>query len=69
MGLGICALQTPQKMVKPVGPPLGNMSLLLPLQSHPLNVKREKRDFPGGQVIKTLHFQSKWQGFNPWFVN
>ena len=69
VGLGICALQIPPKMLKPVGPPLGNTSVLLPLKSHPLNVKCEKRDFPGGQVIKTLHFHCRWQGFNPWSEN
>ena len=28
--------------------------------------KGAKRDFPGGPVIKTLHFQCRGHGFDPW---
>ena len=28
--------------------------------------KRTERDFPGGPVVKTPHFQSRGHGFNPW---
>ena len=24
-------------------------------------------DFPGGSVVKTLHFQGRGRGLNPWF--
>ena len=31
--------------------------------------KHMKRDFPGGPVIKTLHFQCRGGRFNPWSGN
>ena len=27
------------------------------------------RDFPGGPVVKTLYFQCKGRGFDPWLGN
>ena len=31
-----------------------------------LDVKRRARgDFPGGPVVKTLHFHCRWHGFDP----
>ena len=31
--------------------------------------KETMRDFPGGLVAETLHFQYKGRGFEPWWVN
>ena len=28
-----------------------------------------KKDFPGGPVVKTPHFQCRGPGFNPWLGN
>ena len=28
--------------------------------------KVELQDFPGGPVVKTLHFHSRGHGFDPW---
>ena len=31
--------------------------------------ERSRRDFPGGLVVKTPHFQCRGHGFNPWLGN
>ena len=31
--------------------------------------KAIKRDFPGGPLVKTLHFHCGRQGFDPWLGN
>ena len=33
------------------------------------NEKIENRDFPGGPVVKMLHFYGSGHGFNPWSGN
>ena len=33
------------------------------------NRKQGWRDFPGGPLVKTLHFQCKDLGFDPWLGN
>ena len=32
-------------------------------------LKLDVRDFPGGPVVKTLHFQCRGHGFDPWSGN
>ena len=32
-------------------------------------MKKKKKDFPGGPVVKTPHFQCRGQVFDPWLGN
>ena len=31
-----------------------------------VNINKAPRDFPGGPVAKTMHFQCRGHGFDPW---
>ena len=44
-----------------------SVKVLLEEVNHQIN--RLSRDFPGGPVVKTLHFQLRWREFDPWSKN
>ena len=33
------------------------------------SLRTAKREFPGGPVVRTLHFQCREHGFSPWLGN
>ena len=41
----------------------------LPAGGNKLSLKGKKRDFPGGPVVKTAHFQCRRCRFDPWSGN
>ena len=35
----------------------------------PATIKSQKRDFPGGPVVRTLYFHCREHRFSPWLMN